>query len=344
VKYKLFKLKFRSPLHIGTNKPGFESSDEVLHSDTLFSALINCWLQLYPGDIPLFFPDEDAESIMFPFFRISSAFPYYDGSLYFPKPFIRMNLPKQLFVDNPKMSKKLKKIMFLEQTLFEKIINCEEVTLSDDMIFSNGQFADANLIHKGASDIYPFIKYDVPRIVKDRMTGETTPFHFTRIQFNDNAGLFFLADFQDKEWEHKFIAVLRLLGDTGVGGDRSVGHGQFSVDSIGETEIRTPENPTHFLSLSLFHPKTEEVEDIISDSSYQLTERKGWIFSGAAKPLRRQTVRMFQEGSIFKGPVKEYGDTVRVLKRNSSLNLHHDVYRYGQPIIVSVLKKGGDDE
>jgi len=339
VKYKLFKLKFVSPLHIGTNRPGFESSDEILHSDTLFSALVNCWSQLYPDDLNLFFPKE-AKSLVIPFFAISSAFPYMKERLYFPKPYLPLDIPKEITEANPNLSKKLKSITYFSQTLFEKVISNEEIRISTDWISADGRFAHSKTLSKREAGEIPFVMVDVPRIVKDRMTDEATPFHFTRIQFYKDAGLFFLAKFQNDEWEKKFTAVLRLLGDTGIGGDRSVGHGLFQVKLIDDIDICTPKEPSHFLTLSLYHPTVAEAKNINMEASYQIVERKGWIFSGNSKPLRRQAVRMFREGSVFPGKAETCGDTIIVLKKQPELNLHHDVFRFGQALVVPVHKGG----
>lgn len=337
--YKLYKLKFVTPLHIGTNRPGFESSDEILHSDTLFSALINCWSQLYPEDLSVFFPAE-TDSLVIPFFNISSAFPYMKDTLYLPKPYLPLNIPPDIIESNPNIIKKLKNIAYISQALFEKTIKGEEINLSPEWISGDGKFAASQAYNKREAGERPFVMIDVPRIVKYRRTEEATPFYFTRIKFHRDAGLFFLAKFKNRDWERKFTTVLRLLGDTGVGGDRSVGHGLFEVDSINELNLKIPTNATHFLTLSLYHPTPDEVQKITDDAFYQLTERKGWVFSGSSKPLRRQTVRMFREGSVFPGNVQACGNTIRVMKKQPELNLHHDVYRFGQALAVPLIRGG----
>ena len=334
--YKLFKLNFVTPLHIGTNRPGFENSAEILHSDSLFSALVNCWIQLYPDDIPLFFPEE-SDSLVIPFFNISSAFPYFRDTLFFPKPYLQLNIPQDIIEANPNLIKKLKSVTYVSQPIFEAAINNQELLFEDNWFDRSGKFADGQLFNKSESKS-PFKMIDVPRVVIDRMTGETMPFNFTRIRFQKDAGLYFLAEFQDTEWEKRFTAVLRLLGDTGIGGDRSVGHGLFEIEEIRDLNINVPENSGYFMTLSLYHPTETEQRSINEKASYQIIERKGWVFSGNAKPLRRQTVRMFTEGSIFPGDIKQYGDTIRVLKKEPGLNLNHDVFRFGQALVVPFIK------
>ncbi|MDO9547908.1 MAG: type III-A CRISPR-associated RAMP protein Csm4 [Candidatus Marinimicrobia bacterium] len=324
-----YKLKFTSPLHIGTNRPGFEFTDEILHSDTLFSAVINMWALLYPGDMALFLPGGGEDSLDFPWFQVSSAFPYQDSCFYFPKPFVRLNTGDKTNQKDPRIAKKIKQLKYLDQTLFEKAIHNEEIRIPECSFSGNGQFLNAESGQKRSPDQAPFAIYDVPRVVKDRRSGSTMPFSFTRICFQKKAGLWFAATFSEEQWAKRFRAALNLLGDTGIGGDRSVGHGQFSVADTGIMELKVPADTRHCLTLSLYHPKTAEIPAIREGASYQIIERKGWIFAGISKPLRRQAVRMFKEGSVFGNSPSCGGDVVKVLDKDSAPGLDHHIYRYG---------------
>jgi len=340
VKLDYLKLKFTSPLHLGTNRPGFESTDEILHSDTLFSAIINIWARLYPEDIGTFFPESSGESLDFPWFQLSSAFPYCDKSLYFPKPFKKLNTGDEDNHRDPKIAKKIKKLKYLDQKLFEKALNDEFITTEDDQFSGNGMFLNASPI----TEMNPFATYDVPRVIKDRKSGVTTPFNFSRICFDEKAGLWFAAKFSDEKWKQRFRAVLNLLGDTGIGGDRSVGHGQFEVIQADILELNVPTDSQYCLNLSLYHPKAEEIPAIPEEASYQLIERKGWVFSGTSKPLRRQSVRMFREGSVLGNAEYCRGDLVKVLDKNNAQDLDHHIYRYGIAFTIPCRKGGEHNE
>lgn len=340
MKFTYYQLKFTSPLHLGTNRPGFESTDEILHSDTLFSAVINMWALLYPDDMNQFFPEGGGESLDFPWFQVSSAFPYFDSSFYFPKPFKRLETDDGESPKDPKIAKKIKKLKYLDRALFEKAIRDEPIRIEDDKFSGNGLFLNATPI----PEMTPIAIYDVPRVIKDRRSGATTPFNFTRICFHEQAGLWFAAKFSDEKWQKRFQAALNLLGDTGVGGDRSVGHGQFEVNGEGTFTLNTPDDAKHCLTLSLYHPKANEISWIPEDAAYQLIERKGWVFAGRSKPLRRQTVRMFREGSLLSQPDNCKGDLVRVLDKDSAPGLNHHIYRYGLGFCIPCGKGGSANE
>ncbi|MCF7740523.1 MAG: type III-A CRISPR-associated RAMP protein Csm4 [Candidatus Marinimicrobia bacterium] len=333
-----YKLNFTTPLHIGSNKPGFESSEEIIHSDTLFSAIINTWNKLYPQDMELFFNSQAGDEFVFPYFRLSSAFPYLESLLFFPRPLYRLNLPEDYEKEKPDLLKSLKDVKYISKDIFEKILNGKILNIDENNITEDGKFLlEPNQIE----DTILFKKHDVPRILKDRFSNETTPFYFTRTHYNINSGLFFIAEFKSQEWQDKFEAILRLLGDTGIGGDRSVGHGLFEVKGPQNLDLDLDKTSNHFITLSLYHPNEKELESILKSASYQLMERKGWVFAKRSKPLRRQTVRMFTESSIFNGSPDNYGNTVRVLKAMPQQGLDNDVYRYGQTINLPIRLRGG---
>jgi len=123
----------------------------------------------------------------------------------------------------------------------------------------------------------------------------------------------------------KFEASLSLLGDQGIGADRSAGKGFFSPKKSVIT-ISTPKNPDHFLTLSLVHPSQDEFN---LAKRYQIVERRGWVTSPhGGRSLRQKSVRMLLEGSVFKGEVQ--GDVPKVLDPLEEMGLRHPVYRWGK--------------
>jgi len=334
MKLTLFKLKFRTPLHIGDNRPHYESCEGFIRSDTLFSALINAWQLLYPDDLKTFFPEEAPDSVQFPFFRISSAFPYLNDELFFPKPCAR--LPFKNDAENePGLAKKIKKISWLTKLYFEHCLSNEQFVLNADELIGVDKFLSCKIWTE-----QPKIMEiaDSPRIVKDRATEQTEIFYYSRLFFADDAGLFFLATFPGETWKSKFISVLRLLGDEGIGGDRSIGHGLFEVAEMMENfEIRVPQKTDSYLTLALYHPRNDECSNLIPGSSYDLTVRSGWVYSGRGLSLRRNAVRMFTEGSVFSGNGENSGDVVKVLEKMPEFKLNHAVFRYGQALGLPIL-------
>jgi len=332
MQYSIFKLRFRTPLHIGDTRPNYESCEEFVHSDTLFSALVNTWRLLYPADLPVFFPDNHPDAVAFPYFRISSAFPFSGNELFFPKPYWS---PPHTENDDPGQAKTFKKLTWIAQPHFENWLKGESLTIKGNYLSRDKRFLFGHAVPTEISN--PVAVQDSPRVRKDRETEQTEIFYYSRLYFDADAGLYFLASFQNQEWREKFGAVMNLLGDEGLGGDRSVGNGLFEVAEKSDSfTLHLPEQSAHSVTLALYHPQPDELKANLKDAYYEMTNRSGWVFSGRGRSLRRNNVRMFAEGSVFSGPAGNYGDVVKVLDPLPEQNLNHAVYRYGQAFYLPI--------
>ena len=125
------------------------------------------------------------------------------------------------------------------------------------------------------------------------------------------------------------------MGEEGIGGERSSGAGHFKTDwsDLDDLwqEILNPldlENP-HFCLISLYwqDPKQGFSNGLLGNAArYELLRQSGWIsspFSG--RPLRRKSLWMFAEGSVF--PVPPLGELADVTPNDFRSN--HSIYRSG---------------
>ena len=118
-KFTIVKLHFgRSVLHLSRGKEDYDQGEEMLHSDTLKSALFVAALHLYPQH-----SDEKAGKQFLESFSLSSAFPFYGGEYFFPKPVTKTQTMAGMKEDDPKQSKKLKKLSFLGKSYFEDLLS-----------------------------------------------------------------------------------------------------------------------------------------------------------------------------------------------------------------------------
>ena len=316
----VYKLNFSSPFHVDAHGVGYEETDEIIHSDTLFSALMTLWNNFY---------DDDVESLcQNPPFLISSAFPYKSSTYFFPRPMMKIGKEGE---DDYKTGKKLKKVKYVSKIVLEALRKGESPDFDENNTFQNHKFwfegtsSDLN----EASKI--FSNREVPRVTIDRATSSSEIFYFSEIIFERDSGLFFLASFKDKEFRPKFEAVLRLLGDEGVGGDKRIGRGIFSVQIDEGFSFSTLQDADGFMNLSLYYPKEDEFNNgILKGASYNLASRKGWIHAGGAMSLKRKQIRMFSEGSVFNCTGEaSYGANPCVLEKDPIVGLKHNIYRYG---------------
>jgi CRISPR-associated protein Csm4 len=181
------------------------------------------------------------------------------------------------------------------------------------------------------------------RLTVDRFGGGSVPgllFDFAAVEFAANCGAAVFAWFANKEIQRKVEALLRLLGEEGLGGDRTAGLGRFEV--VAEEEISFPNLGTGGrLLLSLYHPTAGEVEAGVLDvARYELITRGGWVTAPGAMSLRRQAVRMLREGSVIPDLGKDlYGDAVRVLESLPERGLHHRIFRGGPAIALPIAMR-----
>ena len=355
-----YRLAPRSPFHIGDKGVGLEETTQILHSDTIFSAICVTLalagenLEDFLNEFPTW-SDDEVNLSKEPPFRITSAFPYYRQTYLFPKPHLRI----QGFGESPspKLGKIIKKIKFVSSDIFTAINQAQDVA-SDLLIQDEEQtsVAEDNLLQSGSvwashqtssssgqtlREKSKNIWFDekVPRVSVDRVDQSSSIFACGRIWFADHAGLFFLVEYSKPEYRPVVEKALRILGDEGIGGERSVGHGQFSLDIENDWpisyDLEDSEKYNAFTNLSLYWPAEEEVESGILDASaYQLINRRGWVGSMGSMNLRRRGVNFLEEGSVFSKRPNGALVNVKPLDPSPAQNVPHPVWRYGIALSV----------
>jgi CRISPR-associated protein Csm4 len=325
------KLRFISPLHIGRGmETDYGKSETVLHSDSLKSALFSVGLKLFPEW-------ENAPDDFFDSFSISSCFPFAGPEYFFPKPLLKRRF-EFANTNEHLQAKKSKKIEFLSKQTFESLIN-NDVTLVDEKCIST----DGSFLFGTSENVRTIYKTEVQqRVAVPSDSGEETkPYYVDRIFFNENCGLFFIASFQNDEIRKKVFAVLRLLGDQGVGTDKSVGNGQFDFDQdqdVESIEFNITTKSNHWIALGLYLPEKTEFESLDLDkSSWQLIKRGGYM-GGSSNfsffSLRKKNIFMFSESSVFAASNCPIGKLID-LKPDWNEPMH-PVWRDGRPLFLAI--------
>jgi len=307
----IYKLKFKGPLQVFSDALSMGKPDVVVHSDTLFSAIVNSIVAIF-GKIP-----EDLFSS--PRFFNSSAFPYSVNQLFFPRP--RVFIPGS----DQSLSKKIKKTGFVSEEIFESLLRGETINISEDNFHTGGFLSFGKLQNE------VFTIQEIPRCRIKRTSGETEIFYSQRVRFAEDAGLFFLVRFPNPDFKSTvFDPALNYLSDTGIGGDRSVGNGQFefSCEEFDLQEI--DENAKYFTNLSLYCPTKDEIgKGILNNAKYSMIKRQNWIYSEGPQPIRSKSVRMFIEGSVFGSVPEVRGKIVETTPQIAGEYIDHSVYRSG---------------
>lgn len=336
----LYSLHFFAPSHFGLEGIGQERVEQRVRSDTLWGAIIQKWLLLYQDN-----PDELC--LNSPFY-VSSCFPIINSTCFYPLPIGAFDalITEAASCEEPVVEvKELKKIRFVAAPLFEKIMAGKKIAIEE---------------LKVPAMVFPFLQKDEyqwqnvsgfsiiqrPRLAIDQLRGggiEGAFFYCSDQFFTDDSGLFFLASFADNSVRKKFEASLRLLGDSGLGADRTIGRGLFSfkVAEYSSPEIKQPDA---WLLLSLYHPQRDEVENgILEDRQtlYSLTKRVGRAASHLTGRFRRHDLWMLEEGSVL--GQKPDGDICKVLECSPQLGIPHNVYRNGRAFSLPMIRPNGKE-
>lgn len=296
--YRVLKMHFRSPLHLSKGKTDdYGESEEVLHADTLKSALFVCARQVLGADTV---GDTDA---FFKRFRITSAFPFVGNELFFPKPQVRIQPFLNDEVDEKLQAKKHKKLAFLGQSYLEDLINERNRKLRQTDFTADGRFVSDHADVRALGNAPVFASDVQQRVaIPSNYEDDPLPYYVDRLYFSDSAGLWFAIAAEEDAAYADVLTALKCLGDNGVGTDRSVGNGQFEVSEATLT-LNVPQQPSHQLLLSLWCPDQAELNaSFLEQSAYGLVKRGGYIASPDQPDhltYRKKSIYMFTEGSVF---------------------------------------------
>lgn len=317
-----------SPLHIGTGKENYDFSSSVLQSDTISAALTA--MRIQHGK------NTDVKEFMNSF-TVSSAFPYYGNSLFFPKPQGKMNV-SILDMEEYSSKKKLKKIKFIEYDIWKKLIcgesvSVQSVQLIDCFLLSSKSVLEFTIPYKSQVNQ----RVSVPR----NECGDAEPYFFDWTFFHQNAGLFCLLE-APTNMETEIIELFQMLGENGLGTDKNIGGGKFEVEKTGTINFNFVKSANATMLLSLYIPTENEVNILnLPYSKYELVQRGGFIAGSCEdefKHLRKKSVFAFSVGSLFPVYSKLAGKIVDLRPEWNDERMH-PVYRSGKPFAIPVKIK-----
>lgn len=352
----ILKTKSYSMFRLGAGSK--DEVDLIIHSDTLFSALINIHSKVY----------EDTEEFIQLFdegkIKISSAFPMLSNSendkniFFLPKPELDFNINTNI--------KEEKKIKFISTEVYKNINSLKSNSQNQNINFTDkNYFSIIGSSYCVVKDEIPtsddwksaniISKEVIPKTKVHRDVQEDNFYHETNIQFKPiviekdennkitySPHFYFMYDLNcSDEQKNKFFTCLRILADEGIGGERSAGKGQ--LEEIIETEIpiELKSDSNEYLLLSLCNPNSQDEFD--SFEKYEITVRGGGSVSfddeiesdevEDIKLYRKKQVRMIAEGAIVKGKVD--GRLVDVSPENINA-FEHKFYRNGKCFLLPI--------
>lgn len=336
--FKIYKLHFTAPLHISDPHDDLGSSQKIIHSDTLYAALMSC---LAKGGEVL---PEDGDLG----FTVSSLFPYFQkdkdsAPVYFlPIPM----QAKQAELTDASMAKKVKKVQWIDSALYSKVLSGESLFDGTGKYFPYIQegYLTVCELPEDINGSREFVRSEVSqRVTLQSRTGEddALPYYVDKILFRHHAGFYFIAEGDTTLLEK----ALQLLSMEGIGTDRNVGYGffEYTMDTF---SIDLPQRGNHQLSLSLFIPESEDQLSKLMNSeqvAYDFVRRGGWITTYPYMTLRKNAIYGFLPGSVFHKEEDEVatliGKIVDLKPTAADMEIAHHVWRNGKAIMLPINLK-----
>lgn len=360
----LVRLNFKNhPLHLGELGIGMESCRERAYSDTLFSAWVSAYARLFDIQALLErfprWPEPLDAGTLIPPFRVSSTFVYQARFSKRTTSTAKANQPQELTYRYYVPKLLLEPIGYPEDhlSIAKSYKKLAYLPLQDWQRWYQGSGFDTTTDRQKLKDwaeeyALAYAERQVPKLATDRSTQATNLYHTGLIYFDrstsaDNpshAGLYFLLELPeaDETLLNQLKAALSLLGEDGIGGDRSSGAGRFEAtwsDLPAEWQAVVNfqgDNNAHALLSLLWHQPLDSVLDSIH---YGHLERGGWIASPTGLQLRRKKVHMFTEGSITPHPLSGYLVDVTP-ERFKHRPGAHPIYRSGLGLSLPIRLKG----
>jgi CRISPR type III-A-associated RAMP protein Csm4 len=346
------RLRPHGPWRIGPDSGARDRVNRVFHSDALFSAVSHAMLRL--GRLEEWLAATAGASGA-PAVRFSSLFPMLNGIQLVPP-------PRSLWPPAPSPKVRWRNAQFVPLSLVRDLV--AEKPLNDSRWFLDGA-SGCLLPAEPQYRAGPFRTALRSHAAVDRVSGDRVEVHRTAcLEFSEGGGFWGVVSFADEEasarWREPVQTALRLLADTGFGGERSLGWGRAAQpefvagvlpdlivpepppapapEPLAEGEAEPAPKPhveTGYWLLSLFSPAADDTVDW-QRGFYALAERGGRIESPARSGEAKKIARMVEEGSVLFAAAAPRGAAPDV----APAGFPHPVFRCGFALAVPIPVRG----
>ncbi len=323
-----FVVRFRpaGPWRIGPDSGARNSVDRIYHSDSLFSAVTHAMGRLGRMEEWLAATARNSQG---PAVRFSSCFPFLGDTLFVVP-------PRNLWPPLPSPKVRWKSARFVPLPVVATLVS--ERPLDDNNWYVDGP-SECLIAGHGAERGGPFRTALRSYAAVDRPGGSTAVVHEAAcLEFSEGGGLWAAVEFADAEaasmWNEPVRAALRLLADSGLGGERSIGWGRSSDPEFSEGFPDCPapgQEEIGYWLLSLFSPASEDAVDW-QRGSYSMVTRGGRVDSPVRSGEPKKLLRMVEEGSVLVTEAPPKGAACDVAPDG----FPHPVFRSGFAVAIPV--------
>ena len=307
MKYKVYKLKFNTAVHIGKGR--LDDAESTFMADTIFSAL--CCEAAADGEESV---RRLADMVRTDRLVISDAMPYHNDTLYIVKPYLS---PENTDESNSAAKKQAKKLKYIQAG---KI---------DEYLRGNLDISAAN------SELDDMGKKEIRTMASVSDIEDTKPYSVGAYRFNEGWGLYTVIGYETEEVLTFIDRLIRSLGYSGIGGKRSAGLGRFECECVSVPEALekglSGEACENYILLSSAMATEDRLPEALDGAKYMLEKRSGFVYSDtyADTDCKKNDIFLFKAGSVFK-------TTFTGILADVSVAGNHPVYRYAKPVFVGV--------
>ena len=327
----------------GAWRVGADSGDRlrvgrVLHSDALYSALTHAFIELGELDAWL---DATALHSDGAQVRLSSCFPFTatesGDALFLPPPETHWPPPDSLRI-------RWKSARFATPNAVWQLLSGKP--LIEEHWVVDGVSECLLPVLRNVPAASPFRVTVRSRAAVDRLGQGVEPHQTACLEFSKGAGIWMAFQFANKDaeahWAPLLKGALKLIADSGLGGERSSGWGRFEQPEFSDGELgvllfgqryRSPEEVTGHWLLSLFSPAADDRVDW-QQGNYRVVTRTGRVESAAGWGAPKRANQMIAEGGVLVAPVAPKGTARDV----APIGFPHPVYRAGFALTLPVGK------
>ncbi|MYC95651.1 MAG: hypothetical protein F4X14_11835 [Caldilineaceae bacterium SB0661_bin_32] len=372
-------LHFPQGLHIGARGVNLEEAGVDVPSDTLFSALVDTWRRT-GGDPDLWtrpFRNGEPPFLLTSAFPFAGNVRFYPAPVDL-RLLIPPDRPEET-VDKPLkrvrfLSEKLLRRVLSGQSLPEFLPGPDEQPgkPADDQYAVRLQNGALCLLPEEAGKLPDGLRLNAqggkrslrllmrqqvwqtertPRVTVDRINSASNIFHAGRTRFAPGCGLWFgvqwrhadmpVANQSGLSYQETLQRILALLGDEGIGGERSAGYGAFHPTWGDQFHLRDPFHGHIAWLLSRYLPGPAELPTCLNNAhaAYKLVRIGGWARSLHGADQRRKQISMLAEGSLIAWPSSNLAGKIENLRPEYDASVGdfpHPVWRSGLAVAVGL--------
>jgi len=323
-----FAVRFRpvGPWRFGPDSGARDRVDLIYHSDAVFSAVCAAMRQLGLAEDWL---EATTRAGQAPPVRFSSFYPFLNNTLLIIP-------PRNIWPPAESSKVRYKSARFVPLAVVEALLN--DKAMDDERWIVDGE-SECLLARDNARG--PFRVALRENAGVDRLHGGHLEAHSTAcLEFARDAGLWAVVEFRDGDalaaWEQPVRSALRLLSDSGFGGERSRGWGRSEAPTWEPwtapqaTATEQPSESAYWL-LSLYTPAPEDSVDW-KRGNYATVSRYGRVESTARWGEAKKPASMIAEGSVLFAA----GELRGAARDVAPDGFPHPVYRSGFAVAVSI--------